>query len=745
MQLPSLLRRLGLALAVLGLALEVQAQTPAAVRPSYAELVDPLTGTLSSYELSAGNTYPVISRPWGMNSWTPQTGKMGDGWQYTYTAQKLCGIKQTHQPSPWIGDYGQFAFLPMVGSVPRFGDEERASHFSHRAERAHPYSYEVYLADYDTQLRLAPTERAAVCEIIYPSYSKPEERWLVIDAYDGGSELRQTSPRTLVGISRRNSGGVPVGFGCYFIFTFEEPISLVQFKEIKGEGGTRALAAVRLSSTKPQQRLWVASSFISPGQAALNLKEAAGRDFATIAREGKGVWDELLGRLAVEDEHPERMRTFYSMLYRCLLFPRRFWERNAAGEIVHYSPYNGQVLPGYMYTDTGYWDTFRALMPLINLVYPDEAGPMAEGLMNAYRESGFLPEWASPGHRDCMVGNNSASVLADAFLKGLGRLEAKEVIAALLHGANAEHPTIGSTGRKGYQYYNKLGYIPSDVGIKEHAARSLEYAYADWCIAEVLRRSGAPKKLEALYRARSQNYRKLYNPALGWMQGRKADGSWQQPFSVYKWGDAFTEGNALHYTWSVFHDVPGLMQLMGGAAGFTARLDSIFSLPPLFDESYYGFVIHEIREMQLMNMGNYAHGNQPIQHMIYLYDYAGRPQRTQWWVREVMERLYSARPDGYCGDEDNGQTSAWYVFSALGFYPVNPVSGEYALGIPYFRRVRLQRPGAKPFVITADRPEGRYVRRTLLGEQPLAKPFFSYQSILEGGRLHFELTPQAEP
>ena len=745
MQLPSLLRRLGLALAVLGLALEVLAQSPTAPRPSYAELVDPLTGTLSSYELSAGNTYPVISRPWGMNSWTPQTGKMGDGWQYTYTAQKLCGIKQTHQPSPWIGDYGQFAFLPMVGAVPRFGDEERASYFSHKAERAYPYSYEVYLADYDTQLRLAPTERAAVCEITYPSYSKPEERWLVIDAYDGGSELRQTSPRTLVGVSRRNSGGVPAGFGCYFIFTFEEPISLVQFKEIKGEGGTRALAAVRLSSTKPLQRLWVASSFISPEQAELNLQEAAGRDFATIAREGKGVWDELLGRLAVEDEHPERMRTFYSMLYRCLLFPRRFWERNAAGEIVHYSPYNGQVLPGYMYTDTGYWDTFRALMPLINLVYPDEAGPMAEGLMNAYRESGFLPEWASPGHRDCMVGNNSASVLADAFLKGLGRLEAKEVVAALLHGANAEHPTIGSTGRKGYQYYNKLGYIPSDVGIKEHAARSLEYAYADWCIAEVLRRSGAPKKLEALYRSRSQNYRKLYNPALGWMQGRKADGSWQQPFSVYKWGDAFTEGNALHYTWSVFHDVPGLMQLMGGAAGFTARLDSIFSLPPLFDESYYGFVIHEIREMQLMNMGNYAHGNQPIQHMIYLYDYAGRPQRTQWWVREVMERLYSARPDGYCGDEDNGQTSAWYVFSALGFYPVNPVSGEYALGIPYFRRVRLQRPGAKPFVITADRPEGRYVRRTLLGEQPLAKPFLSYQSILEGGRLHFELTPQAEP
>lgn len=711
-------------------------------KPSYVDLVNPLTGTLSSYELSAGNTYPVISRPRGMNSWTPQTGKMGDGWQYTYTATKLRGIKQTHQPSPWIGDYGQFSFLPQVGAQPRFGEEERASHFGHKAEQAHPYSYSVYLADYDTELRLAPTERAAVCELSYPEGSRAEERWIIVDAYDGGSELLQTSPRTLAGVSRRNSGGVPKGFACYFTLEFEHPIAELRYQRTETKEGAHVIAAVRLADRSAQQRFWLASSFVSPQQATLNLQEAAGRSFAEVATEGRAQWNELLGRLAVEDESPERMRTFYSMLYRCLLFPRRFWERNAAGEIIHYSPYNGRVMPGYMYTDTGYWDTFRALMPLVNLVYPEEAGAMAEGLMNAYRESGFLPEWASPGHRDCMVGNNSASVLTDAYLKGLGRLQGKEVLEALQRTAHSEHPTVGSTGRKGYKYYDALGYIPSDVGIKEHAARSLEYAYADWCIARAAERAGAPRKVQERYQARSQNYRKLYNPTLGWMQGRRADGSWQQPFSVYKWGDAFTEGNALHYSWSVFHDIPGLMQLMGGRESFVAKLDSIFALPPIFDESYYGFVIHEIREMQLMHMGNYAHGNQPIQHMIYLYDYADASAKTQWWVREVMNRLYSSAPDGYCGDEDNGQTSAWYVFSALGFYPVNPVSGEYALGLPYFKRVRLQRPGMPPLLITADKPLERYVQRMALQGQALQRPFVSYEALQRGGELHFELGPQ---
>lgn len=717
----------------------LQAQGKASPSPSYADLVNPLIGTQSNFELSSGNTYPVIARPWGMNAWTPQTGKMGDGWQYAYTATKIRGFKQTHQPSPWINDYGQFSIFPLVAARPIFDEEQRASWFSHKSELARPYAYEVYLADYDTQVRLAPTERAVAFEVSFPKLAHPDSCWVLVDAFDSGSEIRQQDAYTLVGISRKNSGGVPSNFANYFVVRFTQPIAELREQISEGKGGRHAMSAVRLQRKAGETaRFAVASSFISPEQAQRNLQEVGTRSYAQVRDEGRAVWNELLGRIAVRDDL-QKTRTFYSSLYRSLLFPRRFYELDAQGKVLHYSPYSGEVRPGYLYTDTGFWDTFRALMPLVNLVYPDEGAKMAEGLMNAYRESGFFPEWASPGHRDCMVGNNSASVLADAFLKGIGKLDSRELIPALLHGTEAVHPTVRSTGRLGHEYYNRLGYIPSDVGINEYAARSLEYAYDDWCILQVLQKAGADSTLRKTFSERSQNYRKLFDPSIGWMRGRKSDGTFQSPFSVYKWGDAFTEGNSLHYSWSVFHDVDGLIRLMGGDGVFASKLDSIFTMPPLFDDSYYGFVIHEIREMQIMNMGNYAHGNQPIQHMIYLYNYAGEPWKAQRWVREVMNRLYTDAPDGYCGDEDNGQTSAWYVFSALGFYPVTPALGQYAIGTPYFREVELRLPHGKRFTISAKDADKTYIQSARLDGKAYDKTYLDYARILSGGRLDFQL------
>lgn len=350
-----------------------------------------------------------------------------------------------------------------------------------------------------------------------------------------------------------------------------------------------------------------------------------------------------------------------------------FYEYGADGKPIHYSPYNGKILPGYLFTDTGFWDTFRCLFPLLNFAYPAMNAKIQEGLLNTYKESGFLPEWASPGHRGCMVGNNSASVVSDAILKDITPREYHlPLYEAMLATANSCHPKIKSTGRYGYEYYNKLGYVPYNVGIKESAARTLEYAYDDWCIAQVGKKLGRPQAEIDLYLKRSQNYRHLFDPEHNLMRGKNEDGTFQSPFNPLKWGDAFTEGNSWHYTWSVFHDVQGLIRLMGGNQNFVGMLDSVFQVPPLFDDSYYGGVIHEIREMQIMNMGNYAHGNQPIQHMIYLYNYAGEPWKAQYWLRQTMDRMYRPTPDGYCGDEDNGQTSAWYVFSSLGFYPVCP-------------------------------------------------------------------------
>ena len=715
------------------LSLQVQAQ-----EISYVDYVNPLVGTLSDFELSSGNTYPVISRPWGMNSWTPQTGKMGDGWQYTYSAKKIRGFKQTHQPSPWINDYGQFSVMPMVGDSVIFDEDKRASWFSHKAEQAKPYSHSVYLADYDTEVEFAPSERAAAFSVKYGEQSTMQTRWLLVDAFDGGSSLRQLDAYTLVGISRKNSGGVPSNFANYFVVHFTQPIAELRTQTTQDKQGlNHSMVAVRLKTEERVQAFYVASSFVSEEQALINLKEVRGQSVKAVAEIGRAEWNKLLGRIAVKGEE-QKSRTFYSNLYRCLLFPRRFYELNQRGDTIHYSPYNGKVERGYMYTDTGVWDTFRALFPLINLVYPEEGAKMQEGMLSAYGESGFFPEWASPGHRDCMVGNNSASVVADAFLKGLGRVDTTELIKGLLKSTENRHPQVKSTGRWGHEYYNKLGYIPCDVEINESAARTLEYAYDDWCILQILKRAKADSAQIQLFKKRSLNYRNLYDNSSGWMRGRTKQGDWEKPFSPYKWGGVFTEGNAIHYTWSVFHDVQGLIDLMGGDKSFINKLDTVFTMPPLFNNSYYGFTIHEIREMQIMNMGNYAHGNQPIQHMIYLYNYAGAPYKAQKRIREVMDRFYSDAPDGYCGDEDNGQTSAWYVFSALGFYPVTPAHQEYVIGVPYFKEVTLNLPSGKTIIKTTDVAQ-TYIKQVERNGKPYKLNYIRYQDLLAGGLYTFHL------
>ena len=711
------------------------------------DYVNPLVGTESKPELSTGNTYPAVALPWGMNFWTAQTGKMGDGWVYTYGADKIRGLKQTHQPSPWINDYGQFSIMPVTGHKV-FDEEGRASWFSHKAETATPYYYKVYLADHDATAEIAPTSRAAAVRITYP---ETDTAYFVVDAFDKGSSVTiLPDQRTVIGYTTKNSGGVPDGFKNYFILRFDHAFTYTGTPEdgVLEDGRLsstcgHAMAVVGFHTRRGEQvNVQIASSFISDEQALRNLKEVEGRSFDEVKEAGRTEWNRVLGRIEVEDDNIDHLRTFYSCLYRSVLFPRSFYEIDAEGSVIHYSPYNGKVLPGYLFTDTGFWDTFRSLFPLLNLVYPSMNEKMQVGLVNAYKESGFLPEWASPGHRDCMVGNNSASVVADAYIKGLRGYDIETIWKAVVHGANSVHPVIRSTGRKGFEYYNRLGYVPYDVGINESVARTLEYAYDDWCIYQLGLKLGKSAKELRPFKERAMNYRKVFDKETGLMRGRNKDGTFQSPFNPFKWGDAFTEGNSWHYTWSVFHDSEGLARLMGGNDRFNVMLDSVFNLPPVFDDSYYGFTIHEIREMQIMNMGNYAHGNQPIQHMIYLYDYSGQPWKTQYWVREVMNRLYTAQPDGYCGDEDNGQTSAWYVFSALGFYPVCPGSTRYMIGTPYFRTAKVHLENGKTLTIHADtdNPANRYIQRIMMNGQPYPHYYLEHEQLKAGAMINFTMS-----
>ncbi len=722
--------------------------------PSLFEQQDPvdyvstLVGTMSKHSLSTGNTYPAVAMPWGMNFWTPQTGPMGDGWTYCYSEDKIRGFKQTHQPSPWINDYGQFAVMPAVTDEPVFNQDERASWFSHKAEEARPYYYSVYLADHDVFTEMAPTERALAMRVTYP---ESEMSYFIVDAYDNGSYVRVIpSENKIVGYSTKNTGGVPDNFKNYFVIESDTPFEFVRivtdgekmhegFEAVSAHSG----AVVGFRTVRGQKvKFRIASSFISIEQAQLNLKELGDGNLDRIKAEGRQRWNDVLGRIEVRDNDIDNLRTFYSCLYRSVLFPRDFTEVNAEGERVHYSPYNGEVLPGYMFTDTGFWDTFRSLFPLLNLVYPDMNVKMQEGLVNAYLESGLLPEWASPGHRPCMVGNNSASVVADAWMKGIRGYDIETLWEAVKHGANAVHPTISSSGRYGYEHYNKIGYVPCDVGINESAARTLEYAYDDWCIYTLGKALGKSEEELAPFKANAMNYRNLYREEASLMSGRKADGTFSDNFSPLKWGGDFTEGNALHYTWSVFHDVQGLIDLMGGDEKFNANMDEVFNIPPKFDESYYGFVIHEIREMQIMNMGNYAHGNQPVQHMIYLYNWSGQPWKAQQRVREVMDKFYTSAPDGYCGDEDNGQTSAWYVFSALGFYPVCPASDQYILGTPLFKEVTVNLPNGKKINITApeNNAENFYVDGMKVNGKPYDKTYLTHDILINGADIEYVMS-----
>ncbi|MEA5127871.1 MAG: GH92 family glycosyl hydrolase [Proteiniphilum sp.] len=722
------------------------------------EWVNPLMGTQSKHSLSNGNVYPAIAVPWGMNFWTPQTGKMGDGWVYTYDADKINGFRQIHQPSPWIGDYGQFSIMPVTGKA-IFKEEERASWFSHKAEVAKPYYYSVYLAEHDVVAEISPTERAAIFRFTFP---ENDHSYVTIDAFDNGSYIKIIPDENkVIGYTTKNSGGVSENFKNYFVIIFDKPFTYKAVFSNKGmesdewklkpdqlEAQEHHSGAVIGFKTKRGEKIHarVASSFISIEQAELNLNELGDDDFDQVKEKAKAAWNEVLGAIIVEGGTVDQTRTFYSCLYRSLLFPRKLYEIDAQSRIIHYSPYNGKVLPGYMFTDTGFWDTFRCLFPFLNMVFPSMNSKMQEGLVNTYLESGFLPEWASPGHRDCMVGNNSASVVADAYLKGITGYDIDILWKALVHGANNAHPAVRSVGRLGHEYYNELGYIPYDVGINENAARTLEYAYNDWCIYQLGKKLNRPVSEIDLFAKRSRNYRNLFDKETSLMRGRNKDRSFQSPFNPLKWGDAFTEGNSWHYTWSVFHDVQGLIDLMGGEKKFNNMLDSVFTVPPLFDESYYGFVIHEIREMQVMNMGNYAHGNQPIQHMLYLYNYSGEPWKAQFRIREVMNRFYLPTPDGYCGDEDNGQTSAWYVFSALGFYPVCPGSDEYVLGAPLFKKATIRLENGNKVVINApeNNDENCYVKSMKFNGVPYSKNYLNHNDLMKGATLDFEMSDRPD-
>ena len=706
----------------------------------FVDYVNPLMGTESTFAFSHGNTYPAVAVPWGMNFWSPQTGENGSGWMYTYTDSLMRGFRQTHQPSPWINDYGTFSIMPLAGEL-KVSHKERLVPFSHQQEKSTPYNYSV-IFDNGVQTSLSATSRGAVFEVTFPD---KEDQYVVVDAYNGGgSMVIEPGNKLLKGVSRYNNGGVPDNFANYFMVEFSHPVTgygvyngdtlLHEQTHVAADYSCAYLKFDVPAGEKLTIR--TASSFISPEQAAINFnREVADADVKLIGGKVREQWNNYLGRVEAEGGTDDQLRTFYSCLYRTLLFPREFYEFDSQGNPVYYSPYDGNVYDGYMYTDNGFWDTFRAVHPMFTLLYPEVSERVTQSIINAYNESGFMPDRACPVQSGWMRGNNSISLLVDAWMKGIRTVDAEKALEAMIHQTQSRHPEIASVGRDGFEYYNKIGYVPYPE-VPEATAKTLEYAYADWCIARFAETLGK-QDIAGQYYRRAQNYRNLYYPEHGFMWTKDAKGNWRDKFDATERGGPFTEGSSRHWTWSVVHDPEGLSDLMGGHEPMVARLDSMFVAPNTYNYGTYGFVIHEIAEMVALDMGQYAHGNQPVQHAIYLYDYVGQPWKTQYHIRNVMDKLYNPGSKGYCGDEDNGQTSAWYVFSAMGFYPVCPGMPEYAIGSPLFKKVTLHLSEGKTFTVSAannaaDRP---YIQKAMLNGEELSRNYLTHDELLKGGEL----------
>jgi predicted alpha-1,2-mannosidase len=708
-------------------------------------LANPLQGTDSQGSFSHGNTYPAIALPFPMNTWAPYTEPQNNSFYYQYRHDQIRGIRETHQPSAWIPEYGAFSLMPVSGKL-AFTENDRASQFSHANEIAEPSYYKVRLDTWKATAELTPTERGARFRF---SFENPGDAFVILDLFPSGKVSTVEiipSENKIIGVARNNRGAVPGNFGNYFVIIFDQPFTAsgAWSNETALAGSARAEgkhvgAFLQFDAGKtPVIGCRVASSFISAEQAMQNLQSEIGdADFATVRSRAEARWNAALGRARIEGGTEEQQRTFYSALYRSILFPHRFYEHDAAGKPIYYSPYDGKVHSGFMYTDTGYWDTFRAAHPLYNLLFPEVSAEIVQGILNAQHECGWLPQWSSPGWRNAMIGNHAFSVLADAWVKGVRSFDPQDAVNAIVHDAHNE--AIFGMGRQGAKFFDELGYIPTGK-IPDSTSKTLEYAYDDACAAVLARAAGRTAEAAAFAKS-AMNYTNVFDASTGFMRGRKPDGSWLAPFDPIEWGGPFVEGNSWQWSWSVMQDIPGLIRLLGGDEGFNRKLDGLFNAGSEVKVGTYHGMIHEMNEMVAQGFGQYAHCNEPNHHVAYLYDYSGQPWKTQFRVREIMNQLYQSTPDGLSGDDDNGQTSAWYVFSALGIYPVCPGLDAYAIGSPLFDRASLTVAGGKKFTIVAkdNGPQRPFIHGATLNGEALNKVYLTHEQITAGGEARFEM------
>ena len=717
----------------------------AAQQPNLVKYVNTRQGTNTKYEFSYGNTYPATSLPFGMNTWTPQTGKNGDGWKYQYFEKKIRGFQQSHQCSSWVNDYAVFSLMPVTGKLV-VNEDERAASFSHANEIAQPSYYSVKF-DNGITTEMSPTERGAHLRFKFP---KGQASYIVLDGYTKMSGVHIDVAKQIVTGYVNNCRWAPTNFKNYFVITFDKPFTdygtwknktnILSAKNTDADGeGEGAYLKFKGGETV---QVKVASSYVDIDQAARTLQTELGRykTFDETHKAADKVWNTLLGRMAVEGGTEEDKATFYSCLYHANLFSHQFYEYDKNGKPYYFSPYDGKVHNGYMYTDNGFWDTFRAQFPLNTIMHPKMEGQLVQALLDAQKQCGWLPAWSFPAETGGMLGNHSISLLADAWMKGIRTFDPKQALEAYYHEVTNKGPWGSANGRPGWKEYFADGYVPYSKQTEGATAWTLEFAYDDFCAYQLAKATGN-SFYENVFARQMYNYKNLFDTKSRFMRAKDAEGNWIEPFDPMDWGGPYTEGNAWHWTWSVFHDTQGLINLMGGNKNFIAKMDSVFSEPNTIKVGGYGTVIHEMTEMAAFKTGQFAQGNEPIHHMLYMYNYAGQPWKAQQHLREVMEKMYNATENGYPGDEDEGQMSSWFVLSAAGFYSVCPGTDQYVIGSPLFKKMTITLENGSKFIIDApdNNKENIYIQSATLNGKTYTHNWISHADIMNGGTLRLKM------
>ncbi len=696
--------------------------------------VNLLQGTASTPEFSRGNVLPIAAMPFGMAHWALQSNA-GSPWFFQPWVRRIQGFRLTHQLSPWLGDYGQALFLPYRGEI-RPEPSSRSSSYAVEQAKLAPHSMEVFLLRSRAKVELIPTERGALLATEFLQDGLTGRCGLLLEMPGDAGEVRVDAARRRISFrTRTNTGGVPDNFATYYVVETDTPWEGFTCVVVEGSrvGMLDFGEATRITAR-------IATSFLSGEQAEVNLEREVGRKSAQELREaGAKVWSEHLGRIELAGATEEQRRTFYSCMYRTLLYPRTFHELDSTGALLHFSAFNGRPMPGVMYADHGYWDVYRAWYPMMSIVFPERLGDILQAWVNAYKEGGWFPQFPSPGYRAAMTGSLIDAVIADGAVKGIAGVDYQTAYEGLKkHATNAGDPAKGY-GRVGFAYRSRLGYVPADR-VAQSVAESLDAAYGDFCVGQVAATLGHTEDA-TMFHERSGSWRKLFDPGTRFFRGRNEDGSWLEPFHTYRWGSPYVEGSAWQHRFDAPQDYAGLFAAMGGSASAAGALTEMLSVPPIFEVGVYGYELHEMAEMAAVDFGQYDHSNQPSHHLLYLFAHAGRPEETQRWVRRTMRTLYT--PESFAGDEDTGSMAAWYILSALGFYPVCPGRPEYTLGGPLFPGATVHLPGGRRLEIEGvnNSPENWRVRETAWNGEAVKGVTLSHASLVKGGRLRFVMAP----